>query len=293
MLGPILAGLADGFLLFVIASGLTLIFGVMRVLNFSHGGYFMLGAYFAYQAVHSAGFSPLPLGFFIVAVLAGSIAVGVVGIATERLLFRRIYQLEDIASLLGTFGLLLLIQGIAEVIWGINPRSVPFPTLIGKSVKIFEVRVATYSIVLVAVGILVAIGLWYLLRRTSFGEKARAVAEDRYMCELVGMNTAGISTAVFAIGTALAGLGGALATPLVALTPDVATAFIIEAFAIVIVGGLGSISGSLIAALVFGVVDSLAITYLPQISGVSFFILMFVVLLVRPQGLVKNAKAFA
>lgn len=293
MLGSIFAGIADGFLLFLIASGLTLIFGVMRILNFSHGGYFMLGAYFAYQVVTSAGFSPLPLGFFIVAVLIGSVGVGAVGIATERLLFRRIYELSDIASLLGTFGLLLLIEGIAEVIWGINPMSVPFPTLVDKSVKVVGVRVATYSIVLIGVGILVGIGLWYLLRRTAFGERARAVAEDRYMCELVGMNTAAVSTAVFAIGTMLAGLGGALATPLVALTPDVATAFIIEAFAVVIVGGLGSISGSLIAALVFGVVDSLAITYVPSLSGVSFFILMFIVLLVRPQGLVKNARAFA
>jgi branched-subunit amino acid ABC-type transport system permease component len=158
---------------------------------------------------------------------------------------------------------------------------------------VLGVRVATYSIVLIGVGILVGVGLWYVLRRTAFGERARAVAEDRYMCELVGMNTAAVSTAVFAIGTVLAGLGGALATPLVALTPDVATAFIIDAFAIVIVGGLGSISGSLIAALVFGVVDSLAITYVPSLSGVSFFILMFIVLLVRPQGLVKNARAFA
>lgn len=293
MVGSVLAGIADGFLLFLIASGLTLIFGVMRILNFSHGGYFMLGAYFTFQVVQSAGFSPLPLGYFILAVFIGSVGVGVVGIATERLLFRRIYELSDIASLLGTFGLLLLIEGIAEVIWGVNPMSVPFPTFVDKSVKVLGVRVATYSVVLIGVGILVGVGLWYLLRRTAFGERARAVAEDRYMCELVGMNTAAVSTAVFAIGTVLAGLGGALATPLVALTPEVATAFIIEAFAIVIVGGLGSISGSLIAALVFGVVDSLAITYVPSLSGVSFFILMFIVLLVRPQGLVKNARAFA
>lgn len=293
MLGSIIAGIADGFLLFLIASGLTLIFGVMRILNFSHGAYFMLGAYFAYQTVHSAGFSPLPLTYFVIAVLIGSVAVGAVGIVTERLLFRRIYRLSDIASLLGTFGLLLLIEGIAEVIWGVNPMSVPFPTHIDKSVRMLGIRVATYSIVVVGVGIVIGFGLWYLLRRTAFGERARAVAEDRYMCELVGMNTASVSTAVFAIGTVLAGLGGALATPLVALTPDVATAFIIEAFAIVIVGGLGSISGSLIAALAFGIVNSLAITYVPSMSGVSFFILMFVVLLVRPQGLVKNARAFA
>ncbi|MEO7127237.1 MAG: branched-chain amino acid ABC transporter permease [Nakamurella sp.] len=293
MLGSIFAGVGDGFLLFLIASGLTLIFGVMRILNFSHGGYFMLGGYFVYQAVASGSPASLPLPLFVVAVLGGALLVGAVGIATERLIFRKIYQLSDIASLLGTFGLLLVIEGVAEVIWGVNPMSVPFPTLLGKSIVIGGVRVGTYSIVLVGVGIVVAVGLWVLLRKTPFGERARAVAEDRYVCELAGVNTALVSTAVFALGTVLAGLGGALATPLIALTPDVATAFIIEAFAIVIVGGLGSISGALIAAIGFGVADSLAITYYPPLSGVIFFILMFVVLLVRPQGLVNNARGLA
>ncbi len=293
MLASIIAGVGDGFLLFLIASGLTLIFGVMRILNFSHGAYFMLGAYFTYQAVASSGLVTLPLALFAVIVAGGSVLVGVVGMVTERLLFRRIYRLEPIASLLGTFGLLLVIEGAAEAIWGVSPMSVPFPTLVGKSVVVGGVRVATYSMVLVGIGILVAIGLWLLLWRTSFGERARAVAEDRYMCELTGMNTAVVSTAVFGIGTVLAGLGGALATPLLALTPEVATAFIIEAFAIVIVGGLGSISGALIAAIGFGIADSLAITYYPPLSGVIFFILMFVILLIRPQGLVRNARGFA
>lgn len=293
MLGSIIAGVGDGFLLFLIASGLTLIFGVMRILNFSHGGYFMLGAYFVYQAVASGSPVSLPLPLFILAVVVGSLLVGAVGIVTERLIFRRIYRLSDIASLLGTFGLLLVIEGVGEVIWGVNPLSVPFPTLLGSSFVVAGVRVATYSVVLVGVGLVVAVALWLLLWKTTFGERARAVAEDRYMCELTGMNTALVSTAVFALGTILAGLGGALATPLIALTPDVATAFIIEAFAIVIVGGLGAISGALIAALGFGIADSLAITYYPPLSGVIFFILMFLVLLARPQGLVRNARGFA
>jgi len=293
VLGSVFAGIGDGFLLFLIASGLTLIFGVMRILNFSHGGYFMLGGYFVYQAVASGSPISLPLPLFVLAVVGGALAVGVVGIATERLIFRKIYRLSDIASLLGTFGLLLVIEGVAEIIWGVNPMSVPFPTALGRSIVVGGVRVGTYSIVLIAVGIVVAVGLWALLWRTAFGERARAVAEDRYVCELAGVNTALVSTSVFALGTVLAGLGGALATPLIALTPDVATAFIIEAFAIVIVGGLGSISGAMIAAIGFGVADSLAITYYPPLSGVIFFILMFVVLLVRPQGLVSNARGLA
>ena len=304
MLGSVFAGIGDGFLLFLIASGLTLIFGVMRILNFSHGGYFMLGGYFVYQAVASGSPISLPLPLFVLAVVGGALAVGVVGIATERLIFRKIYRLSGIAVLLGPFGLrggngllggrlLLVIEGVAEIIWGVNPMSVPFPTALGRSIVVGGVRVGTYSIVLIAVGIVVAVGLWALLWRTAFGERARAVAEDRYVCELAGVNTALVSTSVFALGTVLAGLGGALATPLIALTPDVATAFIIEAFAIVIVGGLGSISGAMIAAIGFGVADSLAITYYPPLSGVIFFILMFVVLLVRPQGLVSNARGLA
>ncbi len=293
MLGSIVAGIGDGFLLFLVASGLTLIFGVMRILNFSHGGYFMLGAYFAYQLVASDSPGSLPLPIFVVGVIGGAVLVGVVGIVTERLIFRRIYQLSEIASLLGTFGLLLVLAGVATVIWGVNPLSVPFPTGLDSSIVVADVRISTYSIALVAIGIAVAVGLWALLWRTRFGEHARAVAEDRYVCELSGMNTSLVSTAVFAIGTILAGLGGALATPLVALTPEMATAFIIEAFAVVIVGGLGSISGSLIAALGFGIANSLAITYYPPLSGVIFFILMFLVLLVRPQGLVSNARGYA
>lgn len=291
MATAVLSGIGDGCLLFLVASGLTLIFGVMRILNFSHGGYFMLGGYFTYAIVTRALSGSLGLPLFIGAVIVGGLVVGFIGVATERLIFRRIYQMPEIASLLGTFGLLLVMEGVAQVVWGVSPLSVPFPTLLSKSTAIAGVRVSTYSLFLIGVGVAVAVLLWALLWRTSFGERARAVAEDRYMCELVGMNSGRISTAVFVIGTVLAGIGGGLATPLIAVTPDIATAFIIQAFAIVIVGGLGSVAGSLIAAIGFGVADSLAITYYPTLSGVTFYLLMFVVLLLRPQGLVTRAHA--
>lgn len=291
MVAAVLAGIGDGCLLFLVASGLTLIFGVMRILNFSHGGYFMLGGYFCYTVINHVLSGSLGLPLFLGAVIVGGLVVGFIGVATERLIFRRIYQMPEIASLLGTFGLLLVMEGVAQVEWGVSPLSVPYPTLLSGSTIIAGVRVASYSLFLIGVGLAVAVLLWALLWRTSFGERARAVAEDRYMCELVGMNSARISTAIFVIGTVLAGIGGGLATPLIAVAPDIATAFIIQAFAIVIVGGLGSVAGSLIAAIGFGVADSLAITYYPTLSGVTFYLLMFVVLLLRPQGLVSRAHA--
>lgn len=293
MATAILAGIGDGSLLFLVASGLTLIFGVMRILNFSHGGYFMLGGYFTYAIINHSASASLGLLLFIGAIVAGSLLVGVIGVVTERLIFRRIYKLPDIASLLGTFGLLLVMEGAAQVIWGVSPLSVPFPTPLAGSTFVAGIRASSYSMILIVVGIIVALALWVLLRKTTFGEHARAVAEDRYVCELVGMNTSRVSTIVFVIGTVLAGIGGGLATPLIAVTPDLATTFIIQAFAIVIVGGLGSVAGSLIAAIVFGIADSLAITYYPTLAGVTFYLLMFIVLLVRPQGLVPSAHATA
>lgn len=251
----------------------------------------MFGAYVGYQIIEALGIQRPTLLLFLSVVLVAGAIVALIGMATERLIFRKIYNLPPLASLLGTFGLLLIIEGVAILIWGVNPASVPFPKGTGHAVQVFNAPVSIYTIVLSGIGAMVAIFLALLIRYTALGNKTRALAEDRFMAELVGINTRRLSVIVFLIGTFLAGLGGALATPMVALTPDVATAFIIEAFAVVIVGGLGSIAGSLVAALAFGIADSLAVTYYPPLSGIMFYLFMFIVLILRPQGIFGKVQA--
>jgi len=282
----IASGLADGVLLFLIASGLTLIFGVLRILNFAHGGFFVLGSYIVWQLLAGRAVSG-PL--FLVAVVASGISVTAIGIVAERVLFRRLYSLPPVTSLLGTFALLLILQGLAQLVWGLGPRSVAAPTTFGGLIHVGGGDIPVYSIVLFAIGLVVAVGLRYLVSATSFGRTVRAVAEDRYATALLGVNSNAIFIPMFALGIFLAGIGGALAAPTLGLTPDLAVVFIIQAFAVVIIGGLGSVPGSLIAALFLGVLKSELVRYAPGLADFSIYLALIAVLVVRPQGLFGRA----
>ena len=278
----ITSGLADGAILFLIASGLTLILGVLKVVNFAHGGFFMLGAYLVYQllgghTVHGA--------VFLLAVAAAGLCVALIGIGVERVVFRRFLVMEPVNALLGTFAVLLVIEGTGQIVWGLSPLSQPVPSSFAGPVAIGSGVVPGYNLVLIAIGLLVGVGLRVLVMSTQFGRTARAVAEDRYVAALLGINPDAVFVPMFALGIFLAAVGGGLAAPTLGLTPDLAVTFVIQAFAVVIIGGLGSIPGSLTASLLLGLLNSELVKYAPPLADFSVYMALVAVLIVRPQGL--------
>lgn len=283
ILASIVSGIASGVPLFIVASGLTLIYGVMRVLNFAHGSFFMIGAFVFYTVLSGATGS---FGLLIVGLLVAAIAVGGIGAITEVAVFRRLYARDHTTTLLASYALLLTLDGLTQQFWGVSPRShVQLPELAG-SVKVLGVRIATYDFVLIGIGIAIAVGLAILLQRTQFGQRTRAVAHDQTMAGALGLHTRRIQVVVFSLGAALAGLAGALIAPLLSIDANLAPSFVVQSFAIVIVGGLGSIHGALTAALIIGLLESFAVNFFPGLAGFSLYISVALVLLLRPRGIV-------
>lgn len=288
LLPAIIGGIAYGVPLFLVASGLTLVYGVLRVLNFAHGGLLMVGAYLFAWAL---GGRSVSLWEFIGAVIGAGIVVGLLGILVERGMFSRLYAAGTEVSLLGSYGLLLFLTGIAPVIWGNAPLTQALPSALSGRVTIAGSAVSVYEFVEVGVGVAVAAGLFLLLKRTRLGVQATAVAEDREMARALGIRAARVSGLVFVLGCALAGLAGAVVAPTTAVSVDLASSFILTAFAAVIIGGLGSVEGALIAAVGLGIIDSLCVTYLPSVEPYSFYIVLAIMLIVRPQGLLGRRQA--
>ncbi|MCU1480514.1 MAG: hypothetical protein JWQ19_1300 [Subtercola sp.] len=284
----LVSGIATGMPLFIVASGLTLIYGVMRVLNFAHGAFFMIGAFLFYNVLGGVTGS---ISLLIVGLLIAALSVGAIGAVSEVAVFRRLYARDHTTTLLASYALLLTLDGLVQQIWGVSPRSqTQLPAFAG-SFQILGVRVATYDVVLIGVGAVLAIGLTLLLQRTSFGQTTRAVAHDQTMARALGLHARGVQLAVFALGAALAGLAGGLISPLLSIDPSLAPTFVVQSFAIVIVGGLGSMGGALIAALLIGLLDSFAVTFFPGFAGFSLYIAVTLVLLLRPQGIFGAAFA--
>jgi len=275
----LLNGVQYGLLLFLISSGLTLIFGVMGVINLAHGSLFMIGAYIAYAVAGATGSLWLSLP---AAVLGGL----VFGAALERGLFRRFYGREHLDQVLLTFALILLFEEGRSILAGNDFHSVPVPAALDVSVPI--VGGFSYSAyrLAVLVGCLLLAGAMVLaIDRTRVGAAIRAAAEKPEMVDLLGLDARRIHMLVFATGTALAMLAGALAAPLQSVYPGMGNAFLIISFVVVVVGGVGSIAGAFWGALLIGVVDTLAKAYLPLASGLAVYVLMAAVLLWRPTGL--------
>lgn len=278
----LITGFVDGMLLFLVASGLTLILGVMRIVNFAHGGFFMLGAYGTYTILSN---NTVSTPIFVLAVIASAIAVGLLGILAERYVFRLLYGLPQEVSLLGTYALLLVLTGAAQLTWGVTPVSVSRPSGLDGSVSLGGTPIASYGVLVIAIGIIAGLGLHFIVQKTKFGHQLTAVAEDRLMAALLGIKVNRVFAATFSLGVGLAALGGGLAAPTFSLVPEIAMTFILQAFAIVIIGGFGSILGSLVAALALGILNSTLTIYMPSLAAFSLYILMILVLVVRPQGL--------
>ncbi|HET7764616.1 MAG TPA: ABC transporter permease [Burkholderiales bacterium] len=279
----LLNGLASASTLFLVAAGLSLIFGVTRVVNFAHGALYMLGIYCAYSFI--GAFGATPLGFW-AGVAAAALSVGALGAVLEIALLRRLYRAPELLQLLATFALTLVIKDCALALWGaadlLGPRA---PGLRG-SVEIAGSPFPQYDLVLIAIGPAVLGALWLLLSRTRWGRLVRAATQDRDMVAALGVNQKWLFTGVFALGAALAGLGGALQIPREPAQLSLDIAAISDAFVVVVLGGMGSIPGAFLAALLIGEIKALCIAAgLSKLTLVAEFVVMAVVLVLRPQGL--------
>ncbi len=285
-----LSGLAHAMVLFLIASGLSLIFGVTRIVNFAHGSFYMLAAYLTYTLA-----AALPLGgagFYLAVVLAAA-AVGLVGFLVEVGLLRRVYRAPELYQLLLTFALVLVIADVVRLVWGTENKTGPAAPGLAGSVSIAGQLFPTYDLALIAVGPLVAAALWAMFYRTRWGILIRAATQDREMVAALGVDQRRLFTGVFVLGSFLAGLGGALQVPRQALTNVMDTSIITEAFVVVVIGGMGSLPGALLAAVLIGVIDSFGVLLLPRASLVMTFVVMAVVLIVRPWGLLGRPETQA
>ncbi len=277
-----LAGISNGMLLFLIAAGLSLIFGVLRIINFAHGALFMLGAFIA---VSLSGWLPDGSASFVAMLIGATAGLAVIGVAIESGLLRRIYRAPHEFQLLLTFALVFILGDAVKLIWGNQDHSVATPPLLVGSTQALGVTFPTYRLFLIAAGIAVALGLWWVLHKTRWGIFVRAATMDRAMLGALGVNTRVLFTTVFALGAALAGLGGALAAPVVSIGPGLHVQVIIDAFVVVVIGGMGSVMGAFVASLLVGLVNAFGILAFPGLSVVLTFACMAVVLIVRPWGL--------
>lgn len=277
----ILTGLANASSLFLVACGLSLIFGVTRIVNFAHGSLYMLGAYIGYTLMQVL---PGAVGFWGAILLAG-VAVGIIGVLIEMLVLRPVYRAPELFQLVATFGVILVIQDLALIIWGpedlLGPRA---PGLRGVY-RIMGEPIPKYDIVLLLITPFVALALWYLITRTRVGVLVRAATQDREMVGALGVNQAWLFTGVFALGSALAGLGGALQLPKGGADLLMDFHILTPVFVVVVIGGMGSLPGAYLAAVIISVLNVFGVTYLPQSTLVLMFVVMVIVLMIRPYGL--------
>jgi branched-chain amino acid transport system permease protein len=276
LLSQTVSGLVLGGLYVLIAIGLSIIFGLLGIVNFAHGAFFTLGAYFALTLVELFGWP---------AVILSPIIVGGIGMVAERLLIRRLYDKEPLISLIVTFALALLIEATVRLIYGgIGQPFSPPPFLRGFLVW-GPILITKYRLGVLATTALVLVGLWLFLGKTPFGRILRAGSRDPEMVALLGINLPSVLTWVFGLGCAISGIAGLLAAPLWTITPSMATNAIMPAFVVVAIGGLGSFAGAVIAGLLVGVVVALTIQFWPEASGAVMYLFMALMLLLRPRGL--------
>ena len=271
-----------GLLLFMLAAGLTLIFGIMGVVNLAHGSFYMLGAYLAYALTSLTGSLTL-------AIVGGAALSLLFGLALERLLFRHFYKRDHLDQVLLTFGLISIFEELRSMLWGDDVHSVPVPELLSASIVLTENQsYPVYRLFMSGVCLLLALGLYLLISKTRLGMKIRAGAFNRDMAESLGINIKRIHAIVFALGVGLAAIAGLVAAPVASVYPNMGSQVLIMCFVVVVIGGIGSVRGALISALLVGLVDTFGKVLLPTISGMLVYMLMAAVLLWKPEGLFKQ-----
>ncbi len=301
LITQLLNGLQLGLLLFLLASGLTLIFGIMDFINLSHGSFYMIGAYFCGTVVAYTG-------SFLLGILFGLVGVFVVGALVEWFIARKLYREDHLDHVLVTFGLILIFDTLVHLLWGAEGMAIPLPDVLNGQITIGELVLPTYRMLIIGCGLLVAALLYVLVVRTRLGMLIRAGASNRTMVEALGVNINRLFLIVFALGAAMAGFAGMLIAPITEASIGMGNDIIIVAFVVVIVGGIGSVKGAFYAALILGMLDTLSRSYLdvvlqlfmpvtyaetaaPALSAMLIYILMAAVLAFRPQGLFPPAGA--
>ena len=271
-----------GLLLFMLAAGLTLIFGIMGVVNLAHGSFYMLGAYLAYWL--SGYFGSLTL-----ALLGGVVLAVLFGLALEWLLFCHFYQRDHLDQVLLTFGLIYIFEELRSMLWGDDVHGVPIPELLSASIPLTDnLSYPVYRLFMSGVCIALAVGLYLLISKTRLGMKIRAGAFNRDMAESLGINIKRIHAVVFALGVGLAAVAGIVAAPVSSVYPNMGSQVLIMCFVVVVIGGIGSVRGALISALLVGLVDTFGKVLLPSMAGMMVYMLMATVLLWKPEGLFKQ-----
>jgi branched-chain amino acid transport system permease protein len=282
----VLSGISHGAVLFVAAAGLTLTYGILRIANFAHGSLYMLGAFVTFTIVQQFGNSTPN---YLAASILAPLAVAVFGAAIDIVLLRRISNRSSHYQLILTYAVTLIVADVAAFIWGRNQLSVPRPPLLDGSILIAGSPFPFYNVVLIGIGASVAVLLALVIGYTRIGKIARAAVMDNELLVASGINVPRLHTLVFATGAFLAGLAGALAAPVGSIAIGMDANIVVECFAIVIIGGAGSISGAFIAAMVIGLIQAFGILVAPRLASSFIFLVLFAILLVRPQGILGRA----
>lgn len=271
-----------GLLLFMLAAGLTLIFGIMGVVNLAHGSFYMLGAYLAWSLAGATG-------SLLLAIVLGTVLSVLFGLVLERVLFRHFYHRDHLDQVLLTFGLIYVFEEMRSILWGDDVHSVAVPQLLGASIPLTDnLSYPVYRLFMSGLCLLLALGLYLLISRTRLGMKIRAGAFNRDMTEALGVNIKRIHAVVFALGVGLATIAGMIAAPISSVYPNMGSQVLIMCFVVVVIGGIGSVRGALVAALLVGLVDTFGKVLLPQVAGMLVYMLMAAVLLWKPEGLFRQ-----
>jgi branched-chain amino acid transport system permease protein len=279
----LLNGVQYGLLLFLLASGLTLIFGIMGVMNLAHGSFYMIGAYLAYWLVKITG------GLWLAIPLGLAIAL-IIGLALEQTFFSRLYKRDHLYQVLLTFGLILIFEELRSILFGDDVHGVAVPALLDFSIPLTDtLSYPVYRLFLTGVCLMLAGAMVLVIRKTRLGMMIRAGSSNREMAASLGVNIPLLFALVFAFGTALAAFAGMVAAPISSVFPGMGNQILITCFVVVVIGGIGSIYGAMIASLAIGLADTLGKVLAPELSGIAIYLLMAVILLWRPQGLANKA----
>jgi branched-chain amino acid transport system permease protein len=284
LLSQLLLGLVNGSFYAMLSLGLAVIFGLLNVINFAHGALYMMGAFAAFIGVTSFG-----LNYWAMLVLA-PLAVGLFGILVERAMLRRLYRLDHLYGLLLTFGITLLLEGLFRSVYGVSGQTLDVPDMLAGATDLGFMILPNYRAWVVAASLAVCLATWFVIEKTSLGATLRAGTENPKLVEAFGVNVPRMVMLTYGFGVALAGLAGVLAAPVINVTPLMGSNLIIVVFAVVVIGGMGSILGAILTGLGLGVIEGLTRVWYPEASEVVVFVVMVIVLLLRPAGLFGKEK---
>ena len=283
-LGQLMLGLVNGSFYAMLSLGLAVIFGLLGIVNFAHGALYMIGAYVAYLSLEKLGLN------YWAALLLAPLAVGALGALIERTMLKHLYRIDPIYSLLLTFGLALIAEGVFRDLFGVSGQQYPVPELLQGATNLGFMVLSNYRAWVVVASLTVCLGTWFVIEKTRLGATLRAGTENPALVQAFGINVPLMVTLTYAGGAALAAIAGVLAAPVIQITPLMGSNLIIVVFAVVVIGGMGSILGSIITGVLLGLIEGLTKVFYPEASSIVVFVIMAIVLMVRPAGLFGKEK---